>query len=279
MAKQLVMNKTIWMYWHQGFDAAPALVQHCVNSWKKHHQGWDIKLLDSESIKEYNLDIPLSEKKLEQLGLAHRSDLIRTKLLIEFGGVWIDPTCFAVECLDNWLLDHMKVGLFMFVKPGRDRIISNWFIAAEKNNVLLEKLLSELCSYWENNTFKNNLNKSNWLESQVKRVYSRSFRLTKLWFTTFTKKILKIYPYMVYHYKFYQLISSNNACKETWKMMSKISAIEPHKLQRAGLLLPIDEETKELISDKKVPLFKLTWKIKAKTWSSDSVLGYLFNTN
>lgn len=268
--------RTIWLYWHQGFEEAPEIIKNCVSQWQLLHPSWTIHLLDNKNVDKFIDPLPLSDDKLDELTLAHRSDLIRTKLLIQHGGVWADPTCFPLKPLDNWLDKQMTSGLFLFYKPGRDRIISNWFIASEKENPLLKKLLTELCHYWENNTFVNLGNQYVWYEKYVKKIYNRSLRSTQLWFTWFTRKVLKLFPYMVYHYTFYQLISRDPQSKIQWANMAKISADGPHKLQRAGLLSPVTRNIKELIKQKETPLFKLTWKIKATTWTDDSVLGYLF---
>ena len=271
--------KTIWMYWHQGFDQAPVLVKKCVKTWKLHHPKWDIKLLDAQTVNDYMSAFPISKEKFELLGLAHRSDLIRTQLLIQHGGVWVDSTCFPIKPLDDWLFEYMESGLFLFYKPGRDRIISNWFIAAEKGNYILKKLLTDLCRYWDNNTFLNLSKKDIWYENWVKKIYNQSLLSTQLWFTFFTRKVLKIYPYMVYHYKFHELISTDPQSKIYWEMMPKLSADGPHKLQRFGLLSPINKDVKEIINCKKTPLFKLTWRINDKTLPKNSVLEYLYRLN
>lgn len=271
--------RIIWMYWHQGFEQAPTLVKQCVISWKRLHPKWDIKLLDADTIENYIEPLALSVRKLNILGLAHRSDIIRTQLLIKHGGVWADPTTFPIKSLDDWLNDHMQAGLFLFYKPGRDRIISNWFIAAEKENPFLKKLLKELIDYWEGNTFINFENKPIWYEDFIKKLYSQSIFTTQLWFTYFTRSVLKIYPYMVYHYKFYQLISNDKQCKNIWKQMPKISADGPHKLQSVGLLKPLTEEIKEMINHNKTSLFKLTWRLKREKIPENSILAYLFTQN
>ena len=175
------------MYWHQGFSKAPELINRCVEQWKLLHPNWSIHLLDKNNYKDFIGSLPLSNSKLDELSLAHRSDLIRTQLLIEHGGVWADPTCFPVNPLDDWLPEYMNSGLFLFYRPGRDRIISNWFIASEKDNLILKKLLIELCHFWENNTFLNLGNRKTWYEPWVKKFYNRWLWSTGLWFTWFTQ--------------------------------------------------------------------------------------------
>lgn len=273
----MIKNKIIWTYWHQGFDKAPHLIKKCIEQWYKLHKDWTINLLDEDSVHTYIDPIPLPKDTLEKLSLAHRSDLIRTQLLIKYGGVWADPTCFPNKPLDDWLFHNLDAGIFLFYKPGRDRIISNWFIAAEQEHELLIELLQKLISYWQENDFINFDKSTIWYEPMVKRIFNRNLLTTRLWFNWFTRKVLRLCPYMIYHYTFYRVLQLNNKNKRYWKIMPKLSADGPHKLQRIGLLSKADNHVKELIDKKETPLFKLTYKLKEKSWSSDSVLGYLFN--
>ena len=36
------MNKTIWMYWHDGFENSPAITQECLKSWKKWNPDYEV---------------------------------------------------------------------------------------------------------------------------------------------------------------------------------------------------------------------------------------------
>lgn len=272
----MIINKTIWTYWHQGFEHAPELVKRCVQQWEKLHPDWTIHLLNRDTVDDFIEPIPVNKQKYELLSMAHRSDLIRTQLLINYGGVWADPTCFPLRPLDDWLFNNMQAGLFLFYKPGRDRIISNWFIASEKGNGLLYKVYEELCLYWNLNSFINMNNKTVWYEPFIKRLYNRRRETTILWLSWFSKKVLKIYPYMIYHYTFYKLIATNRKSKLIWNKMPRISADGPHKLQRAGLLAELTPDVKELIDNREVPLFKLTWKLNKTEFPKNSVLSYLF---
>ena len=45
--------RTIWTYWHQGWEHAPELVQRCRRSWEYHNRGWTIRALDAETLPAY----------------------------------------------------------------------------------------------------------------------------------------------------------------------------------------------------------------------------------
>lgn len=269
------LPKNIWTYWHQGFDSAPLVVRKCVERIKALHPDWKIHLLNEENVTSFIDPIPIEKDKWEKLLIPHRSDLIRTQLLIKYGGVWIDPTCFPIQKLDDWLIQYMDADLFFFAHPGRARIISNWFIAAPKGNYLLEKLYNDLCEYWGFN-FTNLNSKVAGIEKLVMRLINRTPNTTRLWFTPLFTRLIKWSPYMVYHYKFYDLICSDQKCNEIWETMPKFVAQKPHILQQYGLFAPVDEAIKTKINIDNSPLFKLTWKLPKGNIPNGSVLDYLF---
>ncbi|MEL7221034.1 MAG: capsular polysaccharide synthesis protein [Bacteroidota bacterium] len=272
------LPKNIWTYWHQGFEDAPLVVKSCVAQIQKLHPDWTIHLLNRDNIGDFIDPIPIQKDKWEKLLLPHRSDLIRTQLLIKYGGVWIDPTCFPVQSLSVWLAEYMTADVFFFAHPGRARVISNWFIAAQKGNYLLKKLYTELCEYWHYD-FTNLRGPASQLEKLTMRAINRSPNATRLWFTPLFTKLIRWSPYMIYHYKFYDLSCSDKKCQEIWDAMPKFPAQKPHQLQQYGLLDSADETIKAKIDTKDSPLFKLTWKLPQGEIPKDSVLHYLMASN
>merc|ERR1740138_337135 len=70
----------IWMYWAQGLDKAPVLVQNCIASWVHHNPSWRVVVLDDSSIFQF---IPeWTPKKWHSVyPLAHRGDILRVTLM------------------------------------------------------------------------------------------------------------------------------------------------------------------------------------------------------
>ena len=136
-------EKIVWIYWHQGINKAPELVKRCVNSIKKNiSNNWTINILDYNMLKNYitfnNEIIELLETN--KMSLQHFSDLIRLKLLYEYGGIWIDSTCFLINEIPTQLLN---ADLFFFSSglKGDVPIWQNWFIISNKKNPYLKKAL------------------------------------------------------------------------------------------------------------------------------------------
>ena len=270
------MRNTFWTYWHQGIDEAPEIIHHCIRSFKAHHPDWQIHILNNNSVKDFIEPPEVKKEILDKMSLAHRSDLLRTKLLIKYGGVWADPTCFFTKPLDKWLPEYLDSGLFFFHKPGRDRIISNWFITCEPEHPFLIRLYEELCNYWNDYDFRNmGRTEKSKVEHWLKRIINRNLEWPRIWFHPIMTNLLRLYPYMVYHFKVYDLIQHDSELREYYEKMNKFSADIPHKMQRFGLLEPLSKEAKRWIDQKRSPLYKLNWKLKSDQIPDGSTLDYL----
>mgnify|MGYP005849778189 CR=1 FL=1 len=268
--------RRIFSYWHQGFEDAPPVVQLCITSIRRHHPSWEINLLDSKSIEVWLKQIPIPEKKWRRLPIAHQSDVIRTQLLLRHGGVWADPTVWFAGPMDEWLSERMESGLLMFHRPGRDRLISNWFIGAEAGNPLLARFYEQLCCYWRENEFGTIGFTHRRAVNFVSRALHRNLRLPQIWFTTPMIRLFRHAPYMVYHYLFARMVRTDPACGAVWGATPKESADAPHRLLRHGLLAPLTPEVEQTLQVADPPLFKLTWKLNDPRIPEDSVLAELF---
>ena len=264
--------RTIYTYWHQGFAEAPAVVQACIARLMHMNKGWQIYTLDRNSVNDFVPAIDVYPDKLSQLSFAHRSDLIRTRLLIDNGGVWVDPTVFVSQPFDDWLIEKSAAGLFVFSRPGRDRLISNWFIASAPRHPILSRLYDELCAYWNHNTFRNFGRSSTYLEQQLQRVINRNLDWPGFWFSWPARKILRMFPYMVYHYLFYRLIKKDLELEDVFRQMPIVSADGPHRLQRIGLDSRFNGEAERVLQDKSIPLQKLSYKTSRDGIAPGSVL-------
>lgn len=271
------VRKTVFSYWHQGFVSAPALIKACVETFHRLNPDWEILLLDSESVLDW-IDLPpIPEEKWCRLKLAHRSDLLRTQLLIKYGGVWADPTVWLCKPFDTWLPDLLDAGLFMFHRPGRDRVISNWFIAAEKESPLLKRLYERLCAYWSENEFDNLDGDMSSASQVLGRLLNRNLHLPRLWLKRPMIRLFRTYPYMVYHYMIFDLICTDPESRAIWERMPKLSADIPHYPAHRGLLSPLDTESRSFIDSKRAPLFKFSWKLPSKSVPDGSVLDYFLS--
>ena len=272
----MTFPKRIFTYWHQGWDEIPPVLRVCLNSMRRHHADWKIHLLDANTASDWLEPIPVPEENWKQLPLAHRSDVIRTQLLLRHGGVWADPTLWFADSIDEWLSKRMDSGLFLFHRPGRDRLISNWFIAAEAGNPLLARFYEELCRYWRENEFETIGFTQRRAVNVLSRVLHRNLLLPQIWFSKPMIRLFRHSPYMVYHYLFARMVRTNPACAAVWKATRRESADAPHRLLRYGLLAPLTPAVAQALQAADPPLFKLTWKLGDSRIPENSILAELF---
>ena len=86
--------KIVWSAWLQGMDNAPELVKACLASQKKHMGGYEFRVLDLNSYRQW-VELPeyvVKKYRNGQMPPAAFSDLIRLAVLKKYGGVWMDAT-------------------------------------------------------------------------------------------------------------------------------------------------------------------------------------------
>lgn len=149
----VLLNNTIWVYWKQGFDKSPNIVKKCIRSISAHRGKRELVLLTEENLYDYISFPDYIEEKHRQgvIDDTHYSDMLRCLLLIQYGGIWIDATCFMSAEIPNLIND---ASFFMF-STGQwwagSRCVgkcSNWFIKSEADNYLLKKTLNFHLNYW-----------------------------------------------------------------------------------------------------------------------------------
>ncbi|GAA2229681.1 hypothetical protein GCM10010413_28220 [Promicromonospora sukumoe] len=135
-------RSTIWTYWAQGWDAAPAVVAMCHRRLRA-LAGPDVAALDHDGAARL-VRVP---PDLDAMGLGHaaRSDLLRLELLGRYGGTWIDATCFVTEDPRPHLTRLSAGGFFAFEKA--QSTLASWLIVSEADNYLVRMARSALHAY------------------------------------------------------------------------------------------------------------------------------------
>jgi hypothetical protein len=265
--------RTVWMLWLQGVENAPYLVQRCHESWVEQNPGWRVLMLDESTLPSY-LSIDYSSGNLSRQLPNHRANVVRLELLARFGGVWADGTCFCVQPLDDWLPAKMSAGFFAFERPGADRLLSNWFLAARPGNLLVTRLLGQLLPYWADRTYRTRERPRTY--RVLRSLLVRSPRTRSLWFSKPVRDWLRICPYFAFHYMFERLVREDPVCAEIWLSVPKVSADGPRRLRRHyGLLSPLSDPARAEIDAAVTPVYKTSWKDAPGDVPQDTVLGYL----
>ncbi|MBA3994491.1 MAG: hypothetical protein C0469_13260 [Cyanobacteria bacterium DS2.3.42] len=234
-AEQYPINKVIWMVWLQGWNNAPWLVQKCLASWQFHNPDWEIRALDANSLQRY---IELPELDGKEITATNMSDIVRTLLLHEYGGVWCDATLLCHRPLDSWLPDAMCAGFFAFDRPAPDRVLSTWFIATTEGHLLIERLHAAVLQFWKD---EDRAGSHFWI-----------------------------------HYVFEKLCVSDSQFGSAWNKVPKISADGPHMPQWKGLLEESESVIEETLLSL-APVSKLTYRFDENAFTEKTLLSRLLS--
>lgn len=134
-----------------GIEKAPEIVKRCVESVDKFEPNKKHVVLNLETIKDY-VDIPHKYYELlksGKMGMAHFSDILRTYLLVKYGGCWIDATVLLTDELPDYITNS---DLFLFQNYAEDDLdglnIANYFIHSKPNNKIMSTMKTALEKYW-----------------------------------------------------------------------------------------------------------------------------------
>lgn len=146
----------IWQYWESKDGSIPPLVQACLNSVDKFKGNRKRIILNPDNVKDY-VNIPEIFWRMRKKGLiktAFFSDILRTCLLIQHGGIWMDATVLLTEELPEYIANSE---LFVFqndLKIDLDGLnMASYFIVAKPNNQILVQTLKAMEAYWKENRF------------------------------------------------------------------------------------------------------------------------------
>ncbi len=170
------------------------------------------------------------------------SNLVRLALLRRYGGIWADATTYCLMPLDAWVHDAAASGFFGFANPGPDRMLSSWFMAAQKDQLLLAIWQHYCVAYWQ----------------------AREERHTYFWF---------------HGTLFAQAYTENQAFRDVWDNTTKKSADGPHYFvpYDQTLIAPFCEADFQILIDAAIPLLKLTHRLPDAAMESGNVLPFLMD--
>lgn len=215
-------TRIVWVCWLQGMENAPEIVKRCVASIKQHMPNYEVRVLTAENIFDY-VTLPehiVRKYKKGTITFTHFSDILRTALLVQNGGIWLDATVLLTDTLPKQMTD---APLF-FLQKSKLLIVphmgSSWMLVAQKGNAVLQRLLELLSDYWE--------------------------------------KENKLRDYYLFHLFFYLVLTRNEQGVQAQTHIPYIPNVDAHTMQYT-LFEDYDERVwKQTVS--RSSLHKLTWK-------------------
>lgn len=150
------MNKNrIYIFWWQGIETAPDIVKVCYQSLllNYNNETQEIVLLNKDNIFDF-INFPdyiIKKFKENTITITHLSDIARTLLLGNTGGLWVDATMFFTKKIDD---EIFQKDFFTLKNPSvnDDNITSKWecfFIAGKKDFPLFGLLKDMWFEYWK----------------------------------------------------------------------------------------------------------------------------------
>lgn len=152
-------DEIIWVYWKQGIENAPDVVKICINSIYKNVEGAKIILLSDANLDEF---ISIEKHILVafergRITPTHFSDIVRTKLLKKYGGLWLESTIFVPNKVSFSELAYSSQGIFTITEKSRDDSIfipngrwTGFCFGVNKKNTAIFSILDELfTTYWK----------------------------------------------------------------------------------------------------------------------------------
>lgn len=142
---------TIWICWLQGEENAPDLVKKCISSVRKYYSDKKITIVDSDNFQTF-VSLPdyiIRKWKGGLISNTHFSDILRTALMVEHGGIWMDATVYLTGRIPDI---YFKKDLFLFSHMMPDDItirFNSWFIISRKGEKHMTSVLEVLYRYWK----------------------------------------------------------------------------------------------------------------------------------
>jgi hypothetical protein len=217
----------IWQLWYQGLSQAPIIVRKCVDTVQEFSEGRNVIILHDKNIEDY-ISIPsyiYDKKEKGHISNTHFSDILRTFLLAEHGGIWIDSSVMLTSPIPGYIL-NAPFFCFADTPPmlwwaGTNTIASSWFIHSAPNQIIMRAMKDLLCEYWKH-------------ENNCRHYY-------------------------LFHLIFALVISSKEEYMKEWGEAPFFSNVPPHVLQME-LFKNFNKERFEQIKQMSA-IHKLTWKL------------------
>ena len=293
---EVVLPRRVWMYWHQGWSAAPAVARRCADTWRSRNPDWDIELLDGASEVAADLLSPVVQQEAEA-ALPARADLLRLALLARHGGVWADATLWCARPLDDWIDSAARPsGFFAYDQPTADRPMDTWFLAAASGNYVARRWHDEAQRLLEE-THRRAARRpasARGVRSKLRIARERiGTRCTVLrfrhgagraWGRPYGKLAIPTVPhpklgvYFWVHYLFRKLLEEDEEFRRLWRATPKIRAAGPLRLLHAGMGSPASPAVLAAVRGPASHVFKTTYKVDLPGDLSGTVLGALFDT-
>ena len=137
--------------WAQGPRRAPQIVSLCLERWRRLNPDFQLCVLNFDDACTMLSEFPIHPREVP---LQAFSDILRVRLLKEYGGIWVDATVLPISPLKQWFNEAVEANdffAFRRVEPYSDpqaRTIAPWFLASRPGSLILERWYAAIIKYW-----------------------------------------------------------------------------------------------------------------------------------
>ncbi|MDJ0859070.1 MAG: capsular polysaccharide synthesis protein [Dinoroseobacter sp.] len=197
-----MLPRKIFSLWVQGEELAPPIVRMNFDRWRALNPSFDLEVLSGNELDSWIHDTPAAR----EISIQAKSDILRIRLLSEYGGIWIDASVFPVVPLDRWIDDAVSHNdFFAYTRPEPEVALSSWFLAANPNSKLISKWEKLVTQYWSIQRPP---------RSETRDLQFLKDPLNEM--RPFDEGLATPYPYFWFHHLFSILLQTNTEAQEIW---------------------------------------------------------------
>lgn len=161
-------DKNIWFFWHNGYENMYPTAQRTVRAYHRRFSklGWQVRVVNREPGSPLNITSFFDIADLDMFPTAFRdstigsdypaqvnSDLVRFPLLLRYGGLYADTGVLPIGDLDRLWNETVAnpaspYEVFTFGEPSGGQTVTNYFMAARRNNAMFERCHRFLIKLW-----------------------------------------------------------------------------------------------------------------------------------
>jgi hypothetical protein len=252
--------RQIYSMWLQGADQAPPLVRWNLARWRSLNPDYSVTVLNTQDVA--NL---LQDSGITWQNIAHQalSDVVRACLLARRGGIWVDASVLPARPLDSWLPERVaQTSFFAFQRPGPDRPLSSWFLAASPDHELTVKWWDQVRQFWSGKRVLTQYEGNVIPHDPVATVSPATQKTGE-------------YPYFWFHYLFDYLVGTDEDFARQWNACQPLAADPAHALQTLFASPTRPGQNQIRVALAAAPVHKLNWRVNYPIEELDKMLSQL----
>lgn len=151
-------NTVIWICWLQGYEEMPAFVDCMIKRVRRYANGHPVKIVTFDNFNHYCTlpDIITEKYRSGEMPMQQFADILRTALLSENGGLWVDASVYIVRDIPEEVF-YLPIYNIKGIKANevRDAVSCDgtmwqaYFIASKPHSITYDFIYSCFMKYWD----------------------------------------------------------------------------------------------------------------------------------